>query len=880
MVAFNVHFYSVVADAEHLLTAIALMSAAIALWWGWGQRRRAALGQDAIAGERLYRAILDALPDLIIRMKRDGTYVDVRPARQFRTMASAKVGANVRDVLPPPIAQQRIEMAERAIQTRRPQTYDFQLCVDGENQWQEACIVDLSHDEVIILIRDITERKNALEQLRRQEAQQRAILTAIPDLIFRLRSDGVFLGYVRTDTFSDMLPTDFEPIGKHITDSLSSEHAHRHLEAMHQALSTQQLVVYEQEFVVNGQRQYEEVRVVASGDDEVLFIIRDVSDRKNSELAHDEMERQLQRHLNRVLLLEQITNEIRGSLDLQRIFQVTVDQIGRLFQVNRCLLHLYVDGNDAERPSIPFVAEYLDEAWPSILQMAIPLEENAHAQRLIAQDRAIASNNVYDDPLLESVHDLCHTIELKSMLVCRTSYQDTPNGAIVLHQCDRYRMWTEDEIVLLEAVAAQVGIALYHAHLLEQAIRQQAELEAKNRDLERATREAEAANRSKSRFLATMNHELRTPLNIILGFAQVLQSATDLPDDYRNDVRLILESGEHLLTLINNLLTLAKLEAGMIPLDERSFELNGFIDSIELMFAQKIQQKELSFTIDRWIDSPLWVTADEGKIRQILMHLLDNAIKFTDYGVIRLTVAIAHCNIHPQSFRSPQRFSDPSLCSVHQANIRFEISDTGCGIDASALKKVFNAMAEREAGKKKSSEGAGLGLTLSQTISQFIGATLSVTSEVGKGSCFSIDIPVLVEGKADITDENAPSTMHFVQSSPYLVSPTQLPDLSSPKITSRLFPEDLRSFSSEWLERLYDASVRCDDSGAQHLVNEIEDDEEAIAPKIRQLIDLFQFEELVQLIDQAKQIDPPQIDPGTDVDPANPSQSSSDHSSR
>ncbi|MEL6223217.1 MAG: GAF domain-containing sensor histidine kinase [Cyanobacteria bacterium J06627_8] len=552
--------------------------------------------------------------------------------------------------------------------------------------------------------------------------------------------------------------------------------------------------------------------------------------------------------VNQALLLGQITNEIRSSLDSQHIFQATVDQVGQAFQVSRCLLYLCADYTDTQPSRMLFAAEYRGQEWVSVAQMDFPLDGTAYLQQVMAEDTAIALSDVYADSLSTAVHHRWREAELKSILLCRTSYQNSPNSVIVLQQCDQYRVWTEDEILLLESVAAQVGIALYHGHLLENAMKQQAELEAKNQELQQATREAEAASRSKSAFLAAMNHELRTPLNIILGFAQILQSAADLPSDYRNDASLILESGERLLNLINSLLTLAKLQAGMIPLDECTFDIDEFINSIELIVAQQIQQKGLNFTTDRLFDSPLSVKTDEGKVCQILMHLFDNAIKFTDKGTIRLAVTVTSRDASPQSADFAQSSSNLASLAEPQAWVKFEVHDTGCGIAADELAHIFNAAAGRETGKKKSAEGTGLGLTLSQEIARLIGGTLSVTSVVNDGSCFSIKVPVCIETQARAASTTAALTDK--QSSQAVAALPQSLGVTNPKLSTRLVPEDFQHFSSEWIDQLYDAAIRCDDSGAQQLISELGPNHEAIAAKIQHLVDLFQFEEIIQLIDQ------------------------------
>ena len=183
-----------------------------------------------------------------------------------------------------------------------------------------------------------------------------------------------------------------------------------------------------------------------------------------AEIAREERERTLQRQYQRVLLLKQITQKVRSTLDTQEIFQTTATQIGRVFGVNRCTIHTYLA---QPYPHLPCVAEYLEPGHESALDLELSVTYNPYTEKLLAEDVALASPDVFADPLLESSVPMCRRIGLKSMLAVRTSYQGEPNGIITLHQCDATRQWTPDEIELLEDVAAQVGITLAQARLLE-----------------------------------------------------------------------------------------------------------------------------------------------------------------------------------------------------------------------------------------------------------------------------------------------------------------------------------------------------------------------------------------------------------------------------
>ncbi|MEG4941606.1 PAS domain-containing protein [Microcoleus sp. F4-D5] len=206
----------------------------------------------------------------------------------------------------------------------------------------------------------------------------------------------------------------------------------------------------------------------------ILGTATEISDRKQAELELKTALTALERQIKQRFLLETITLEIRYSLNQEQVFQTATAQIGRIFNADCCLIHTYAEH---PTPHISCVGQYTKSGAASLFDVEIPVNGNPHAQFVLSQDNAVVSDDVFADPLLKDVRDLCFQIGLKSMVSVRTSYQGKANGMMCLHQYDRPRHWTEDEIGLLKAVAAQMGIAIAQANLLEQDKQQRLKLQ-------------------------------------------------------------------------------------------------------------------------------------------------------------------------------------------------------------------------------------------------------------------------------------------------------------------------------------------------------------------------------------------------------------------
>ena len=244
--------------------------------------------------------------------------------------------------------------------------------------------------------------------------------------------------------------------------------------------------------------------------------------------------------------------------------------------------------------------------------------------------------------------------------------------------------------------------------------------ERRQAELERgARRVAEAANRAKSEFLATMSHELRTPLNAVLGYAQILARDTTLTARQRDRLTVIHQSGEHLLTLINEVLDVARIEAGKLGLELSVVPLPTFLATIREIISIKAQEKGLDLIWNVAPDLPQAIYADERRLRQVLLNILANAVKFTDHGRVRLSITVAGA-----------------------ARLHFRVQDTGIGMSAAELQRLFQPF-EQVGEQRRRAGGTGLGLAISRSLVRLMGGDIQVESELGEGSTFwfELDLP-------------------------------------------------------------------------------------------------------------------------------------------
>ncbi|MEG5027904.1 PAS domain S-box protein [Microcoleus sp. AT8-B1] len=375
------------------------------------------------------------------------------------------------------------------------------------------------------------------------------------------------------------------------------------------------------------------------------------------------------------------------------------------------------------------------------------------------------------------------------------------------------------------------GDIVWHGIIIDTSDRKQAEQE-----LQQAKEAAEAANKTKSLFLANMSHELRTPLNAILGFAQLMEPSTNLTLPEKENIKIIRRSGEHLLQVINQVLDLSKIEAGRMTLNAKTFDLYRLLGDVKNMFQIPAKNKGLQLIIDCSSDVPQYVQTDDVKLRQVLINLLDNAVKFTPSGSVSVTV-------DPNKKQIIKPILNEDFDFVKTQNtviISFAIADTGVGIFPDKLESIFELLVQT-ASEKKVQTGTGLGLNISREFIRLMGGDITVESEVGQGTVFKFDIQVVTAtGAGEVINK-------YVEVKDLSPSSSMVQEKISD--SAAIFTLDSKpKVSPEWARTLKQAVREADFDLIATTIEEIGSDNDVFAEVLRNHLYNFDYQKILDLI--------------------------------
>ncbi|MCP4540973.1 MAG: PAS domain S-box protein [Chloroflexi bacterium] len=463
------------------------------------------------------------------------------------------------------------------------------------------------------------------------------------------------------------------------------------------------------------------------------IVMRDITEDKQAEQALKKANVDLAARVDELAMFNFITQTVSTMHDLPAILDTIAGTMTDFFDAQRTVIALLGTAQtelviSAHHFSQPLSTSHSKEETQedNLIDLTLPL--TSIPQVVEHREPTIISQS-QTDPATRFIRDIMQSRGIHCLMIIPLQARGQVIGIIAVATNQMDREFTSAEKKLAETIAGQVAGAIENARLFDE------QQQAKEQAL-KAKRAAETANRAKSAFLANMSHELRTPLNAILGFTQLLIRDPAITAGQQENLKTIIQSGDHLLSLINDVLEMSKIEAGRTTLSEQDVNLHRLLGNVKEMFNLSASDKGLQLVFDQAPDIPRYVRADEDKLRQVLINLLGNAVKFTQDGCVTLRV----------------RYREAI------SRLFFSVQDTGPGIASDDVAKLFDPFVQTSRGQE-SHEGTGLGLPISQRFVHLMGGDLTVTSpppEETQGSVFTFDMPIKLAEKIDVA---TPQTM-------------------------------------------------------------------------------------------------------------------------
>lgn len=665
------------------------------------------------ASEERYRELVERAGDIIYRTDAAGrfTYCNPTSLRILGYLPEELLGRHYLEIVLPSCRAQAERFYGRQFVRQVPRTvYEVPVTTkDGREVWLGQHAQLLMEAQTVsgfqVVARDITERKRVEQALRESEERfSKAFQSSPAGMAISRLEDGRVLdvneAFVRVSGFSrgELIGMSSLDVGiwvnpedrRQLADTLRRDGFLRHLEKAFRTKSGE---------VRHGLFNVEPVRI--GREDCLLTLVLDITRRTEAEAAlrHSQSVLQVQQHA----LMRLTKSQHIGSGNWQPALEELMRTSAQALAVDRASVWL-LDRNGA---MLDCAELYEQRAAQHSRGQRLNVAQYPRYCAELLREQVVDAHDVERDPRTsELLSAYLRPLGIVSLLDVPIFFGGRLAGVVCHERIGVPRAWTSEETQFATSIGNLVTLAY------EAKQRQEAESA-----LVMAKEAAEFANRAKSDFLATMSHEIRTPMNAIVGMADLL-SETPLNDDQREYVQIFRDAGSNLLSLINDVLDLSKIEAGHLDLDIVDFDLNDLVQRAAELVAVRAAEKNLELAYQIQPDVPTSLVGDPNRLRQVLLNLLGNAIKFTDQGEVVLRVE-----------RDPQAEGPGTLL--------FTVRDTGIGIPTDKLTAIFERFTQVDSSMTRAYSGTGLGLTISRRLVERMGGKLWVESEVGKGSLFS-----------------------------------------------------------------------------------------------------------------------------------------------
>ena len=605
-----------------------------------------------------------------------------------------------------------------------------------------AALLPDSPDQTICIVLDIRDRKCIEQENEQLRERLEFVLSTSPAVIFICKPGEDFGITFISDNIYNLTGYPSEAFIRDSgfwVDHLHPEDSPRVFARLNLALRNGDKCVNEYRFK-HEQGHYvwlrSELRLIRDPQDRVLEMVgylADITNRKNAEVK-------VRQQSHKEHLINVISQHIRSSLDLPEILNTTVQEIQNVLQSDRVLVYQILPDFTGK-----VVAEAVVSGWPVILDQVFP--ENVFPRELYdsyIQGHICALSDRRNGGISPCLEEFMRNMRVRAKLVVPITVLQKESlwGLLIAHQCNGPRQWHTWEIELMQQLSSQLEIAIQQSELYHQLNENHHTLAHTNAELIRATR-------LKDEFLANMSHELRTPLNAILGMSEGLLEDIfgDLNDRQQKAISTIERSGQHLLELINDILEVSKIAAGKLTLELSTVSISQLCSSSLVFVKQQAFKKQIQLKSIVPPDIGT-IEVDQRRMRQVLINLLTNAVKFTPMeGSVTLEVHLEPTEINLAE-RVPIR-RPPEVRSLAQTiqfpgeggHLCISVMDTGIGISPEDQPKLFQPFIQIDSSLNRQYEGTGLGLALVKQIVEMHGGSVSLQSELGKGSCFTVCLP-------------------------------------------------------------------------------------------------------------------------------------------